>query len=116
MPCAIARESVSGAFPQWIGHSREALGEAVDSAEAWHGEIVQTILWQRLGLLVRDANGCYHVLHQILRDYLAGCWAENERRLRLRRVRVGVAARAGPDAAGLRRSVCLGALAQAQAI
>lgn len=82
----------SGAFPQWIGHSREALGEAVDSAEAWHGEIVQTILWQRLGLLVRDANGCYHVLHQILRDYLAGCWAENKRRLRLRRVRVGVAA------------------------
>ena len=82
------------AFPEWIGHSREMLGNPEQTAEAWYGELVQRILWQRLGLLVRDENGCYHILHQILQDHLILLDAENGRRIRARRARAGLLAAA----------------------
>lgn len=43
-----------------------------NSVETWYGEIVQIILWQRLGLLMHDGNGCYHILHQICGSLLSG--------------------------------------------
>lgn len=81
---------LSKAFPEWIGHSREALGEHAENAEAWYGMMVQDILWRQLGLLVRGEDGCYHVLHQILQEYLIDRAAENEERLRARQRRMGI--------------------------
>ncbi|MGM9590733.1 MAG: hypothetical protein ACI3V0_11280 [Faecousia sp.] len=80
------------AFPQWIGHSPEILGDAMQSAEAWYGEIVQHMLWQQMGLLVRGEDGCYHILHQIIQDHLIGLSKENERRIRSRKARAGLTA------------------------
>lgn len=88
----LRRNRFASVFPQWIGHIREVLGEEEDSPERWYGEIVQTILWQRMGLLVRDRNGCYHILHQILQEYLARCSVETRYKLRLQHVRAGLAA------------------------
>ena len=72
---------MTSAFPAWIGHSTEVLGAHTDNAEAWYGEIVQNLLWQKLGLLVRDEACCYHVLHQILLDYFVVQAAANRRRV-----------------------------------
>lgn len=76
---------LSRAFPEWIGHSTEALGAFADNSEAWYGMVVQDILWRQLGLLVCGENGCYYVLHQILQEYLLERAAENEKCLRSRR-------------------------------
>ncbi|MGN0803542.1 MAG: hypothetical protein ACI4MF_13200 [Candidatus Faecivicinus sp.] len=85
----IRGRALSWAFPEWIGHSSEVLSDGAQSAEAWHGEIVQRILWQQLGLLVRGEGGCYYILHQILEEHLIGQAAENDRRIRGRKVRAG---------------------------
>ena len=84
--------ALSRAFPDWIGHSREALGDGAQSAEAWHGEMLQKILWQKLGLLVRDEDGSYRILHQIIQDHLIGMDGKNQRRIRTRRARMGLTA------------------------
>lgn len=72
------------AFPQWIGRSREILGET-QSAEAWYGLMVHDLLWQRLGLLTRDEAGGYSVFHQTVAEYLERQNRENEVRIRKRR-------------------------------
>lgn len=76
---------VSRAFPQWIGHSRDIRGSA-GSAEEWYGLIVHELLWQRMGLLVRDGQDCYRIAHQLLEAYLAELSNDSVRRLRRRRV------------------------------
>ncbi|MGN0794501.1 MAG: hypothetical protein ACI4MG_08545 [Aristaeellaceae bacterium] len=83
---------LSRAFPEWIGHSPEILGDGKQHAEAWHGEMVQRILWQHLGLLVKGEDGCYRILHQIIQNHLTDIAAENDRRIRSRRARAGLAA------------------------
>ena len=83
---------LSRAFPEWIGHSPEILGDGKQRTEAWYGEMVQRILWQQLGLLVRGEDGCYHILHQILQAHLLDLYLENQRRLQSRRTRAGLAA------------------------
>ena len=82
--------TLSRAFPEWIGHSREVLGDGAQTAEVWHGEIVQRILWRQLGLLVRGEDGCYHILHQLLEEHLIGLAGENDRRIRARKARAAV--------------------------
>lgn len=56
-------------FPQWIGHTRDIFHNAYRSDE-WYAVMVHELLWQRFGMLVRDANGRYHVFHQAVSDYL----------------------------------------------
>ena len=84
--------ALAGAFPQWIGHGREITGGKETDAETWYGTIVQEILWKKLGLLVRDESGNYHVLHQILTDYLASIDAANRRSVRRAKSRKGLTA------------------------
>lgn len=55
--------------PRWNGHHKEIRGDAKD-AEEWYGLMVHELLWQRLGLLVRDAQGRYRINHQIMAEYL----------------------------------------------
>lgn len=83
---------LSRAFPEWIGHSPEILGDGKQRTEAWHGEMVQRILWQQLGMLVKGEDGCYHILHQILQAHLIDLSMENQRRIRSRRARAGLTA------------------------
>lgn len=79
---------LSAAFPAWIGHGTEALGGCGDNPEAWYGLMVQEILWRQLGLIVRDEDGRWHVLHQILQEYLLERLKENQARLRARKGRI----------------------------
>ncbi|MBQ7886263.1 MAG: hypothetical protein IJ313_05150 [Clostridia bacterium] len=72
-------------FPQWIGRSRDILGEA-KSAEAWYGQMVHDLLWQRLGLLIKDERGSYGVFHQVIAEYLSERHKENAAAIRRRRM------------------------------
>lgn len=57
-------------FPQWIGHSRDIFAEA-ENAEQWYGIVIHGLLWQRLGMLMKDSGGKYRIFHQIVEAYLA---------------------------------------------
>lgn len=58
------------AFPQWIGHKRAILDQT-ESADDWYNVIVRELLWRRLGLLIRNEQGRYLPIHQIVGEYLA---------------------------------------------
>lgn len=88
---ALNSRALLRAFPEWLGHSREILGEQ-GGAEAWYGRVAHDILWRQLGLLVRDENGRCQILHQIFQDYLIARKTENDRRLRSRRRRLSAIA------------------------
>lgn len=72
------------AFPQWIGHSQAIRGQA-KNGEEWYGQIVHDILWKRLGLLVRNAQGNYQISHQIIAEYLTVLDGQNQTRIWKRR-------------------------------
>ena len=57
------------AFPQWIGHTRDIFHNAY-KADEWYAVMVHELLWQRFGMLVRDADGTYRVFHQAVSEYL----------------------------------------------
>ena len=57
-------------FPQYIGHSRDICGGA-ENAEQWYGLMVHGLLWQRLGLLMRQSDGSYRIFHQVIGDHLS---------------------------------------------
>lgn len=78
-------------FPQWIGHIEAIKGEA-KSAEEWYGRIVHTVLWRKLGLLVRDEQGRYRVVHQLIGEYLAQLDKKFSKQFtKQKRVRTGIA-------------------------
>ena len=77
----IASPLLQRAFPQWIGRSRHILGAAA-SAEEWYGLMVHDLLWQRLGLLMRDGEGQYRVFHQTFADHLAQLHRRTESAIR----------------------------------
>ena len=56
-------------FPQWIGHRRDIFCGA-QSVEEWYGRIVQQLLWKKLGLLVREENGGFRLIHQNIGEWL----------------------------------------------
>lgn len=94
-------------FPNWIGHSRDILGNA-KTAEEWYGLMIHGLLWQRLGILTRQPDGGYHIYHQIILEYLA----QTGKRLR-RRIRKGqytFRTAAGTFLAGIALLLCLFAL------
>ena len=83
----IRSRSMVRVFPQWIGHGRDILGGA-KTAEAWYGLMVQRLLWQRFGLLVRDGDGCFRLVHQNIREWLVKRHAPVQKRIhRLNTVR-----------------------------
>lgn len=82
------------AFPQWIGHSK-AIRAGAANAEEWYGLLVHDLLWKRLGLLVRNEQGCYRVCHEIVAEYLTSLENGNARKLiQQRRLRRALAAAA----------------------
>ena len=78
-------------FPRWIGYSRAIMGDA-SNAEQWYGQLVHNILWHRLGLLTKEANGGYFVFHQKIAEYLAQDGTQLFRRIRRKRFSVTAAA------------------------
>ena len=93
----IDTRTLARVFPEWIGHGAEITGSGNISDEAWYGQIVHEILWKRLGLLMRDQTGGYHIRHQIFQEYLLRMDAVNRASVRKARFRTG--------------AVCAGALA-----
>ncbi len=76
-------------FPSWIGHFGDIRGNCAQ-AEDWYRLMVQDILWRRLGLLVRDAEGQYRIFHQEFQETLApqgkALAAELQRKSPVRRI------------------------------
>lgn len=66
----LSRRAITAVFPEWIGHSLE-LCFGTKTADEFYGRAVLEILWKRLGLLVRDEQGKFRILHQMLEEYLA---------------------------------------------
>ena len=71
-------------FPQWIGHLSDIRGGKMNEEE-WYGYIVHDILWRRLGLIVRDEQKRYHIIHQVIEEYLIALREPSEKKFRRRR-------------------------------
>lgn len=66
----LGHRAVTAVYPLWIGHAAELrMGSA--TADEWYAKAVLDLLWKRLGLLVRDEQGNFRILHQIIEEYLA---------------------------------------------
>lgn len=78
-------------FPQWIGHVADIKG-GTQNVDQWYGLMVLTVLWQRLGLVVKDEQGCYRIAHQLIREHLVEVQrAYHVKFLRFNRLRAGAA-------------------------
>ena len=81
---------LKNAFPKWIGRSKAILG-TTSNAEEWYGLIVHDILWYRFGLLVKNEQGNYQTIHQIIEDYLIEQNRQNQKRIwRRKRLKWGI--------------------------
>lgn len=88
----LSKRDMTVIFPQWIGHLSDIRGGAAN-AEEWYGLMVHAILWRKLGLLVREENGHYRIVHQLIEDYLAErCRVFEGKFIRRQRIRAGIAA------------------------
>lgn len=58
------------AYPHWIGHSPAIRADA-KTPEEWFGIVIDSLLWQRLGLLTKGDGGGYRIYHQAVADYFA---------------------------------------------
>ncbi|MDO5132346.1 MAG: protein kinase family protein [Eubacteriales bacterium] len=65
----LPRRTMTVVYPEWIGHSAE-LRAGAKNADEWFGTAVLDLLWKRFGLLVRDEQGRFRILHEILEEYL----------------------------------------------
>lgn len=88
----LAKRNMTAVFPQWIGHLSDIRGNA-ESAEEWYGLMVHNILWRRLGLIIRQEDGKYRIVHQLIEEYLAELCRQSEHRFVWRpRIRGGILA------------------------
>ena len=67
-------------FPQWIGR-RASIFHGADTADAWYGIVIHSILWQHLGMLTKAQDGRYRIYHQSISDYLARTETETARKI-----------------------------------
>ncbi len=68
-------------FPEWIGRTAAIRGNA-RNAEEWYGQIVHSILWKNIGLIIRDRMNRCTLSHQMIGEYLLRIEKENRRKLR----------------------------------
>lgn len=57
-------------YPRWIGHSPD-IRAGTKTPEEWFGVVVDSLLWQRLGLLTKGDIGGYRIFHQAVAEYFA---------------------------------------------
>jgi|GEM_PF-1409895 len=78
------------AFPQWIGYKKTILDQD-ESCDDWYNTIVHELLWRRLGLLIKDEQGNYILIHRIIGDYLSSLnKTANTRIARYRTIKYGL--------------------------
>lgn len=65
----LGKKTLTAVFPQWIGHVSDMKMGAED-ADSWYGKVILDFLWKRLGLIVRDDQGNFRILHQMVEEYL----------------------------------------------
>ncbi len=75
----LSKSDMTAVFPEWIGRLSDIRGNA-GNAEEWYGLMVHSILWRRLGLLIRDEDGKYRIVHQLIEGYLAEICRDFERK------------------------------------
>lgn len=81
---------LKNAFPKWIGRSKAIFG-ATDNVQEWYGLIVHDILWHRLGLLVKNEQGNYQTVHQIIGEYLLEENSKNQKKIwKKQRIKFGI--------------------------
>ena len=71
-------------FPKWTGHSVDIAGKT-RTAEQWYHLMVHSLLWQRLGMLMKEgveASEGYRVFHQKAGEYLAACYPAIQSKIR----------------------------------
>ena len=66
----LSQRTITTVYPDWIGHTAD-LRFGAKTADEWYGIAVLDLLWKRLGFLVRDEQGNFRILHQMIEDYLA---------------------------------------------
>ncbi len=66
----LSKRTITTVYPDWIGHTAD-LRFGAKTADEWYGIAVLDLLWKRLGFLVRDEQGNFRILHQMIEDYLA---------------------------------------------
>ena len=66
----LSKRTITTVYPDWIGHTAN-LRFGARTADEWYGIAVLDLLWKRLGFLVRDEQGNFRILHQMIEDYLA---------------------------------------------
>lgn len=71
-------------FSEWIGHSKDIFA-GTKSAEEWFRIIVDQILWQKLGMLSKEADSSFHIFHQSLSEYLDDSYYTIARQIRTRK-------------------------------
>lgn len=94
-------------FPNWIGHSRDILGDT-KTAEEWYGLMIHGLLWQRLGILAKEPEGGCRIYHQTVLEYLVQTGKQLRRRIRIGQYAFRTAA--GTLLAGITLLICLLAL------
>ena len=65
----LGKKPLTAVFPQWIGHVSDMKMGAED-ADSWYGKVILEFLWKRLGLIVREDQGNFRILHQMVEEYL----------------------------------------------
>lgn len=65
----LSKRTITTVYPDWIGHTAD-LRSGAKTADEWYGIAILDILWKRLGFLVRDEQGNFRILHQMIEDYL----------------------------------------------
>ena len=68
--------------------SKEITGGSEDP-EQWYGLMVNRILWQRMGLLIRDPEGGIRIFHQNIAEHLSAKGQRLLTRIRIRRYAAG---------------------------
>jgi len=59
------------AYNHWIGHTGDIRADA-QTPDEWFGIILDSLLWQRLGMLEKDDHtGGYRIFHQVVEEHLA---------------------------------------------
>lgn len=75
-------KNLSRAFYEYLGHRKDIVG---DTADAFFGTMIHSILWRRMGLIV-FVDGAWRISHARIGEYLAGRHTENEKRIRKRKM------------------------------
>ena len=74
---------LAGLIPAYIGHCT-AIKADTENVDEWYGKVVINLLWRRMGLLVKEPDRGYKLMHQLLQDELLSVYSTLQTRLKKR--------------------------------